>query len=135
VNRDELLELCFGRADFPPGALIFEMKNGDDVLSHVDLYWRRIVVGPTTITVAAIGQVCTDPDHRGLGYASALVRRAHAAAREHPIGYACLFSAYFGLYEKLGYRQPDPEGNPDFLICTLTGEPWPPGRIDTRGEW
>jgi GNAT superfamily N-acetyltransferase len=143
VNRAELLLECFGPAELAPPAFVFEMNEGDEpggpVLSHVDLYYRRVVIGSptfTTLTVAAIGNVCTDPAHRGKGYARALVRRVHAHAREHPgIDYAALFSAYLGLYEPLGYRQPDPERLPDFLVCPLTGEAWPPGRIDTRGEW
>jgi GNAT superfamily N-acetyltransferase len=175
MNRDELLEACFGKSDFPEPNRIFEMTDGADVLSHVDVYFRRVLVrlrtsaGPgisaasETITVAAIGQVCTDPDHRGRGLASALLASVHEWAASHEtIRFAALFAGgeQRPFYERLGYSHPDGAEDAGFLVRPLErryevpdgpdaayggDEPppvevvetpiWPDGRVDTRGTW
>lgn len=140
MNRDELLDVCFGGAALTSGTKIFEMAESRDgawhVLSHADLAYRRIVVGLSTVTVAAIGNVCTDPAHRGLGYATTQVRRAIVEARAHAlIDFACVLSPEDGLFGRLGYRQVDPVRHPELLVLRLTSEPWPPGAIDLRGGW
>jgi predicted N-acetyltransferase YhbS len=135
VTRDELLTLCFGNADWPTGDVVLQVRSGDDVLSHLDLYWRSVRVGATDVPVAAIGQVATDPAHRGLGLASALVRTAHRVAAEHGLEWAALFGVST-LYTRIGYRAPPDPPDPNFLVCPLVaGFEWPAGPIDTRGEW
>lgn len=135
MTREELLEKCFGSADWPPGDVVLQVRAGDDVLAHLDLYWRSIGVGGTDLPVAAIGQVATDPAYRGLGLASSLVRAAHRVAVERGLEWAALFGVST-LYSRIGYRPPlDPPAR-DFLVCPLVdGLEWPPGPIDTRGEW
>src|SRR5688500_141859 len=132
MTREELLLECFGETDFAPGDVILEVRAGEDVLSHVDVYWRAVGVGSAEIPVAAIGQVCTDPAFRGLGFASALVAAAHRLAAERGIAWAALFGGE-ELYGRLGYRAPPQPPNEDFLVCPLApGIEWPPGPIDTR---
>lgn len=154
MNRDELLVACFPDSEasspdgMPAGSRILEMIDGGDVLSHLDLSYRRVLVhratsspgagivdASATLTVAAISNVCTDPAFRGQGYASALILSAHEEARAHSmVGYAVLFSTYVGFYERFGYAHPD--GAPEhLLVACLTEEPWPAGRVDTRGAW
>lgn len=148
MTSEELLQACFGRSDFPPPMRTVEMVDEatGDVMSHVDVYLRRVLVrfprsaspvaeAATTLTVAGIAQVCTDPDHRGKGFARALVRRAHTEMREHqPIKFAALYSDYLDLYSPLGYFHP--EGAPDaFLVCELADEKWPAGRVVPQGQW
>lgn len=148
MTREELLEACFGRSDFPPPRRTVELLDEATgaVMSHVDIYLRRVIVrrppspgpvseGATTLSVAAIAQVCTDPAHRGKGYATALLRRAHSEMREHP---TVQFAALFGLvefYSRLGYSHPAGATHPHFLVCALQDERWPDGRVDTLGEW
>lgn len=137
MTRDELLLACFGRDDLKPGTRILETKEGTDVIAHLDLSYRRVVVGQTTLTVAAISNLCTDPARRRRGFATTLVRRAHDEARDHPmIEYVGVFALYDGLFSRLGYQQVDPAGNPDLLVASLAGEPFgwylP---IDVRGGW
>jgi GNAT superfamily N-acetyltransferase len=149
VNRDELLEECFGRSDFPAPLRVFEEVDLDTgaVLSHVDAYMRRVVVrqpraipgtiheAATTLTVLGIAQVCTDPDHRGRGLARGLVRRAHEemSARQS-VKFAALYSDYLPLYEPLGYFHPE-DAPPGFLVCRLGEDEWPAGRVIPQGQW
>lgn len=148
MTRDELLIECFGTADFPAPLRTIEMLNEDTgaVLSHVDVYLRRVLVrfpsspssigdGSTTIVVAGIAQVCTDPDYRGRGYEMALVRRAHAEMRERR---AVKFAALFGLsdvYWAAGYFHPEGAENEHFLVCELGDEKWPAGSVTPQGQW
>ena len=135
MTREELLEECFGRADWPPGDVVLQVREGDDVLAHFDLYVRSIGVGSTEVLVAAIGQVATDPAYRDLGLASGLVRTAHRVAIDRGLEWAALFGVS-SLYGRIGYRKPPDPPKPDFLVCPLVdGLEWPDGPIDTRGEW
>jgi GNAT superfamily N-acetyltransferase len=121
VTREELLEACFGKPDWPRGDVV--------------LYWRTVGAGADEVEVAAIGQVATDPAYRGLRLASALVATAHRIAAERGLEWAALFGVS-SLYGRLGYVTPPDPPKPDFLVCPLVaGAEWPPGEIDTRGEW
>lgn len=131
----QLLEECFGTADFPTGDVVLQVRAGDDVLAHLDLYWREVAVGTTEVPVAAIGQVATDPAHRGLGLAGSLVRTAHGIAAARGLAWAALFGVST-VYTRIGYMHPSDAARADFLVCPLVdGIEWPPGPIDTRGEW
>jgi predicted N-acetyltransferase YhbS len=135
LTREELLVECFGSADFPPGDVVLQVSSGQDVLAHLDLYWRSVGAGGREVEVAAIGQVATDPAHRGLGLASALVRTAHGIAAAHGLEWAALFGVS-SLYRRIGYFMPPEAPKPEFLVCALVdGREWPSGAIDTRGEW
>jgi predicted N-acetyltransferase YhbS len=135
VTREELLRECFGTDDFRPGDVVLQVRSEEDVLSHLDLYWRSVGVGSSEVPVAAIGQVATDPRFRGLGLASGLVRTAHRVAVEHGLEWAALFGVD-PLYERIGYLVPTGSVHPDFVVCALVeGAEWPAGPIDTRGEW
>ncbi len=105
MTREQLLVECFDTADFPPGDVVLQVRSGDDVLAHLDLYWRAVGVGGAEVDVAAIGQLATDPAQRGLGLASALVRTAHRLARERGLEWAALFGVST-LYARIGYRHP-----------------------------
>jgi predicted N-acetyltransferase YhbS len=135
MTRDRLLETCFGTAHFPPGDVVLQVRSGEDVLSHVDVYWRSVGAGSGEVPVAAIGQVATDPACRGLGLASALVRTAHRIAADRGLEWGALFGVEH-LYTRIGYRRPPDAPKPEFLVCPLVdGVEWPGGPVDTRGEW
>lgn len=150
MNRDELILECFGIENAKPGQEILDhSENGVDVLSHLDLSYKRLIVmtateapgvgavdASVTLTVAAIANVCTDPARRGEGLASGLIRLAHERAATHaPVSFAALFSGYLDFYGRFGYFHPD--GGPrDFLVCPLRdGAVWPAGRVRTQGSW
>jgi GNAT superfamily N-acetyltransferase len=150
MNRDELLLACFGRDDLPQGARIFEELDEErrNVLSHVDLSYRRVVVRRSTapgpgvtessvmLSIASVANVCTDPGHRGQGYASRQIELAHEEARTHPsVRFAALFAGpdEAGFFARLGYVPV--EGGPDgFMVCQLADEEWPAGRVRYEGE-
>ena len=150
MNRDELLAACFGDADLPREKKIFETIDGNDVVSHVGLLYRRILVRPATyagpgvsdasdmVTVAAITNVCTDPDYRGQGFARANLDAAHADAATHQmVAFAAVFASepvFDGFYRSRGYFHPD--GAPDgFYVCPLRSDEWPTGVVETFQRW
>lgn len=47
MTLEELLEECFGSADWPLSDVVLQVRSGDDVLAHLDLYWRVVGVGST----------------------------------------------------------------------------------------
>lgn len=67
-----------------------------------------MVVGGEALLAAAIDTVMTHPDHRGRGLASALMERAHQAARARGADLMVLYTAAGSgpqrLYERLGYQ-------------------------------
>lgn len=71
-------------------------------VAHVGVCIRPAVILGARIKVANIGAVCTDPDHRGRGLASALMADARRHARESGAS-LMLISGGRGLYRRLGY--------------------------------
>lgn len=149
MTREELLQECFSRSDFPQPVRSHQMRDEltGDVWANVDVYLRRVRIrhatrgavvesAATTLTVLGIAQVCTDPAHRGKGFARAMVRAAHRAAggESRPLKFAALFGLP-EFYGPLGYFHPEGGEHPHFLVCKLADEEWPAGRVDTLGEW
>lgn len=158
MNRDELLEECFGATseDLPAPKKWLSVTEPDEANPHVvhtralvGLDYRRVIVrdsiapgdgmavATTTVPVAVLFHVCVDPEHRGRGYAGALVRSAHEEAASHRSMLFCVVMTTAGcapFFEKLGYAHPD--GAPDsFLVCQLADEAWPAGSVRTPGDW
>jgi GNAT superfamily N-acetyltransferase len=71
-------------------------------VAHVGVCIRPAVILGVRLKVASIGAVCTDPDHRGRGHASALMADARRYARENGAS-LMLISGGRGLYRRLGY--------------------------------
>lgn len=148
MTREELLQECFGRSDFPPPLRTFSLQDETtgDVLSSVDVYRRIVRIryprgrgevsdAASTMSVAALAQVCTDPAHRGKGYASAAIRLAHVELREHkPLLFAALVGDV-GFYGRLGYFHPEGAADANFLVFKLGDDDWPAGRVTTVGAW
>jgi GNAT superfamily N-acetyltransferase len=149
VTREELLVECFGRDDFPSPMQTVEMldERTGDVLSHLDIYMRNVRIrlprtpresledSATTLKVPSIAQVCTAPEHRGKGYARALVRRAHVELLEHRPFHFVTLCGPLDFYAPLGYFHPAGATRDDFLVCSLRGERWPDGQVRLMGEW
>ncbi len=104
----ELRELC----DMAYGQPVFETFGGGE---HV-LGWHagRVVAHAMWITrwlqpqshapleTAYVELVATHPDHRGRGYATAIMERVAAEIANAELG--ALSPATYGLYERLGWR-------------------------------
>ena len=73
----------------------------DRVVSTLRVWERRIWVGASLVTVGGIGGVCTHPNYRSVGYASALMRET--------IGYfrtiGCDLGVLFTIIPEAFYRQ------------------------------
>lgn len=160
MNRDELLETCFGD-EFPLPKKWFSWTEEDETNPEVihtravvGLDYRRVLVrnsrppGPgvgvamTTIPVAVLLNVCTDPEYQRRGYARALVLSAHEEAGSHrgtPFAAVYAPESARPFFLALGYFSP--AGAPDgFLVCELGGRDpewaeWPEGAIRTTGDW
>jgi GNAT superfamily N-acetyltransferase len=160
VNRDELLELCFGRPvdDLPrPEKYLVQQEFDDEnpqivhVRALVGIAYRSVLVrassapgagigvAATVVRVGAVMNVCTDPDHRGKGYATALLRSAHEEITSHrTLSFAALFAdpALAGFFERPEFGYQHPELAPErFYVAALTDEQWPSASVDTRGSW
>lgn len=160
MNRDELLESIFGEDLAAPKKWfsLTESDEKDESIIHtravVGLDYRRVLVrnsrppGPgvsvamTTIPVAALLHVCTDPEYRRRGYARGLVLSAHEEASSHrSTPFAAVYApvAARPFFESLGYFNP-PDAPDGFLVCELGGRDpewaaWPAGTIRTTGDW
>jgi predicted N-acetyltransferase YhbS len=91
--------LVFGR-DNLDGMRIIPGDRGP--VAHVGVCVRDAHLLGARVRVASIGAVCTDPDHRGRGCASALMEDAKRFARERGAS-LMLISGGRGLYHRLGY--------------------------------
>lgn len=153
MTREELLTEAFGRDDFPPCHRMVELLEGVDVLSHVEVYMRRLVVfrppmpgqvaeASTTLVVAQLARLCTDPARVGEGYASAMVRRALQELSENkPLSFATALAdpddeRLVEFLGRFGFAHP-PGTPPGFLVVRLAGrgDEWPHGRVRLFGDW
>ena len=76
----------------------------DRVVSTLRVWERRIRVGASLVTVGGIGGVCTHPNYRGVGYASALMRDTIDYLRTTGCDLGVLFTIIpEGFYRRLGW--------------------------------
>ena len=73
----------------------------DKVVSTLRVWERRIRVGASVVTMGGIGGVCTHPNYRGVGYASALMRDTIDYLRTT----GCDIGALFTIIPEAFYRQ------------------------------
>jgi ribosomal protein S18 acetylase RimI-like enzyme len=126
---------------------LFLLRVEESIVSAVGVSRRTVIVGTSHVEVAAVGGVATEVAHRKSGYASALLREAHANMRKQllPFGLLQCKLSNVGLYESVGwqflsvpmhYSQFDgsrhqTEEHP--MILTLGDDRWPSGDIDVNG--
>lgn len=73
------------------------------VVAHTVVLPFTLRYGGVTLRVAGVGAVCTHPDYRGKGYASAVLRDALAYMAEQGAHLSLLHSAVENYYEKFGF--------------------------------
>lgn len=157
MNREELLDASLGPTEAPYrvyGVKVVEEIEGPNVLGHLDIFYRRVVIrtplpvggadavsGSTLVQVAAFSQLATDPALDPPETDQLINRLFDEAEREAATHQLVLFSTIFApetfipLFRDRGYEHPDGADNPRFLIHRFGDDPWPEGRVDTRGEW
>lgn len=140
MNREELLEECFGPGREPRGDLYYEEQEerpdegARAVVAHAGVRYRRIVVGNTTVWIAAISNVCVDPDRRGEGRAKRLLEEIHRSVETHPaVAFAAAFADDGRLLEALGYEKN--EHVDGLYVRRLGNEQLPPGRPVVDDPW
>ena len=76
----------------------------DRVISTLRVWERRIRVGESLVTMGGIGGVCTHPNYRGVGYASALMRDTIDYLRTTGCDLGVLFTIIpEAFYRRLGW--------------------------------
>ena len=76
----------------------------DTVVSTLRVWERRMRVGTSLVTMGGIGGVCTHPNYRGVGYASALMRDTINYLRTTGCDLGVLFSIIpEAFYRRLGW--------------------------------
>lgn len=125
-------------------------RSPDRITGHMGLTFRSIRAGDRLIPILGLGDVATDPLHRGQGIATALLRTAIEEARQTPAEFFVLFGDA-GLYaahgfrphhnalryvEMVGARTGDVhEGVKDSLmVLPLRDTDWPEGPLDFLGH-
>ncbi len=79
------------------------IREGGAILAHMALQFRAMRLGRQLIHVATLGDVATDPNHRGKGLASKLLQAAINEARQSRASHLLLFGNG-SLYTSAGFR-------------------------------
>ncbi|MDO8589479.1 MAG: GNAT family N-acetyltransferase [Armatimonadota bacterium] len=79
------------------------LDNGR-IVSALNICRREVRVGSVTLTMGGIGNVGTDPEYRGKGYSSQVLRDAALVMRDDGMDFSILYTGINGFYERLGWR-------------------------------
>jgi len=141
----------FGLEDYDvewqPKDVHFLLDVGAELVSHVGIVSRTIVVEGAPVRVAGVGAVVTHGEHHGKGYASALVRHVQELFETRwGVRFGMLFcrEPLVSFYSRLGWQivrdevtVDQPVGKvvlPFRVMCFRSTEaPWPRGRVDLCG--
>ena len=78
---------------------------GGRIVSTLRVWDRQMRIGPSAVRTGGIGGVCTHPEHRKKGYASAMMRDAIEWLRQSGYEVGVLFSEIpFVFYRRLGWE-------------------------------
>jgi predicted acetyltransferase len=122
------------------------IEENEEVIAHVALHIKSIIVGKNEIHVGGIAEVCVRSMYRKKGLAKKIMNVVHEWLIQHKYKYAMLFG-YENIYSSSGYfsiendirfidyktRQIRIENNIDGMVKLLSSEPWPEGLVDLRG--
>ena len=76
----------------------------DRIVAHVSVWPQMLQYGRTALSFGAIGGVCTHPDYRGRGYATAVMKDAIDTMTERGDLLSFLVTGAEGFYSPLGYH-------------------------------
>ena len=142
----DLLARCFetdfgGRSYFHQRHhLRLVTRDRGRIVGHMALMLRSVRLGEARFEVACLGEVATDPAHRGKGIAATLLQAALTEARASPARHFLLFGAA-QLYAAAGFgrvtnpltyldivggssRAINREPADSLMVLPLRGEPW-----------
>ncbi len=84
--------------------LCFVAVEGERPVSTLQVFRKSVRVDGAVLDVGGVGNVYTDPAHRGSGLASELLRLACDAMREQGFDMSLLFASLVDFYARLGWR-------------------------------
>ncbi|RKY00076.1 hypothetical protein DRP77_12145 [Candidatus Poribacteria bacterium] len=97
-SKQELYSILLNRDNLENMRII--LVDGEPV-AHLGIHEGELVIYGHRMKVGSIGSVCTHPDHRGRGYATALLRDAIRKLNEDGVD-VMLVSGDRGLYRRAG---------------------------------
>lgn len=111
----DLLERAFDERDlfalymdadpaYDPADFVLALDGGRPV-SCVQIFQKTIRLRGQQVTLGGIGSVATDPEQRGKGLASELMRRSEQRMRRRGMPLGLLFTGRFSFYAPLGWVQ------------------------------
>lgn len=152
----DLLARCFstdygGRSFFFQRHHVRLVVRAPEIVGHIALAYRAIRVGDDIMTIAGLAEVATDPDRRGQGIASALLRASIDEAKASAADFLLLFGnaglyrgqgfvaasnpMRFQVFESLrsqGYEESHKE---ELMVLPLRGGSWPGDKpVDLLGH-
>ena len=104
------------------------------VVSMAQVVRREMWVAGLTAKVGFVGNVATAAEHRGKGYATAVLRDTVVYMKEDGYELSMLHAAAPTLYERLGW-QAVPERQASFDLCSPLPVPTPSGYVVRQGDW
>ncbi len=84
--------------------LCFVATVGGRPVSTLQVFRKTVQVDGARLAVAAVGNVYTDPAHRGAGVASALLAHALPVIAQHDFDVSLLFATRLAFYGRFGWR-------------------------------
>lgn len=127
--------------DARPGDIRVLAFEDDQLIGQTVVYWASTDRG----RVGGLGNVCSDPDHRGQGYVAACIRHAIGEGRDRSVDWLLLFSREenVSFYAKFGFERVDHDvwvtrtdgtiyaydRDSVCMVMTLSDRPWPSGKL------
>lgn len=151
ADRADVLQTNRGDANPPAGleSRSLVIRDGAKVVGHALVFPRTIATNLGTMTIAALGSVCTDPQYRGQHLGERLVHEAWRAVDEGRLPFSLFQTseAISRFYTRLGATAVDntfvnsladdptkcPFKDVHIMRYPATREGWPHGTIDLRG--
>ncbi len=90
-----------------PTWTVWAENSRSELVAHLGVVNRVILVGEETVRVAGIQSACVHPDYRGTGLFDMLMRRYVEHARAFPFEYGLLFCIpeLVKVYQRTGWRE------------------------------
>lgn len=83
----------------------FVLYEGETLVSALQAYERRMIVGGVSVPIAALGNVFTVPERQGCGHGSRLLEYARQRLSERGYAASILLTETPSFYEQHGWRE------------------------------